>query len=85
MLNFRPHNVSMVGLGTFILWFGWLGFNGGSSFGANLRAVTANLRIDAPLWSTTLFAVYFGVVMWAGVVLRRPELLRVLGITGPRR
>lgn len=41
MLNFRPHNVSLVALGTMILWFGWLGFNGGSAFGANLRAVMA--------------------------------------------
>jgi hypothetical protein len=41
MLNFRPHNVSLVTLGTIILWFGWLGFNGGSAFGANLRAVMA--------------------------------------------
>lgn len=41
LLNFRPHNVSVVGLGTLLLWFGWLGFNGGSAFGANLRAVVA--------------------------------------------
>lgn len=41
MLNFRPHNVSMIVLGTVFLWFGWLGFNGGSAFGANLRAVMA--------------------------------------------
>ena len=41
MLNFRPHNVSFILLGTVLLWFGWLGFNGGSSFGANLRAVMA--------------------------------------------
>ena len=41
MLNFRPHNVSLVTLGTILLWFGWLGFNGGSAFGANLRAVMA--------------------------------------------
>jgi hypothetical protein len=44
-------------------------------------AVTANMRVEAPLFSATLFAVYFGVVMWVGIVLRRPELLKVAGIT----
>jgi hypothetical protein len=43
-------------------------------------AVTANMRIEAPLFSTTLFAVYFGVLMWVGMVLRRPELLKVAGL-----
>jgi len=56
LLNFRPHNVSMVGLGTFILWFGWLGFNGGSAFGANLRAVMA-------VWNSML-AASFGGIVW---------------------
>jgi DoxX-like family len=43
-------------------------------------AVTANMRIEAPLVSTVLFAVYLGVLMWVGMVLRRPELLRVAGL-----
>ncbi|RDB29040.1 Ammonium transporter MEP3 [Hypsizygus marmoreus] len=58
LLNFRPHNVSMVGLGTSLLWFGWLGFNGGSAFGANLRAVIA-------IWNTMLAAAFGGVVWCA--------------------
>ncbi|KAF8525200.1 ammonium transporter [Hysterangium stoloniferum] len=41
LLNFRPHNVSMVALATWMLWFGWIGFNGGSAFGANMRAIVA--------------------------------------------
>jgi hypothetical protein len=43
-------------------------------------AVTANLRIEEPLFSTVLFAVYLGVLMWIGLVLRRPELLKVAGL-----
>jgi hypothetical protein len=43
-------------------------------------AVTANMRIEAPLFSTTLSAVYVGVLMWVGLALRRPELLRVVGL-----
>lgn len=43
-------------------------------------AVTANMRVDAPLFSATLFAVYLGVLMWVGLVLRRPMLLNVAGL-----
>jgi hypothetical protein len=44
-------------------------------------AVTANMRIEAPLFSNVLFAVYLGVLMWVGMVLRRPELLKVSGLS----
>ena len=40
-LNFRPHNVTHIILGTVFLWVGWFGFNAGSALGANLRAVMA--------------------------------------------
>lgn len=43
-------------------------------------AVTANMRVEAPLFSHTLFAVYLGTLMWIGLLLRRPELLKVLGL-----
>ncbi len=36
-----PHNVPFVLLGTALLWFGWLGFNGGSALGANTSAALA--------------------------------------------
>ena len=45
-------------------------------------AVTANMRVEAPLFSSILFAVYLGVLMWVGMVLRRPELLKVAGLAG---
>lgn len=44
-------------------------------------AVTANMRIEAPLLTHTLFAAFFGVLIWVGLVLRRPELLKVFGLT----
>ncbi|KAI5307960.1 hypothetical protein KEM55_006940, partial [Ascosphaera atra] len=40
-LNYRPHNVTHVVIGTVFMWVGWFGFNGGSAFAANLRAVMA--------------------------------------------
>src|SRR6185369_1667241 len=36
-----PHNVPFALLGTGLLWFGWLGFNGGSSLQANGLAASA--------------------------------------------
>jgi hypothetical protein len=43
-------------------------------------AVTANMRVEAPLFSHTLFAVYLGVLMWAGLAMRRPQLVGIVGI-----
>ncbi|MFA5338158.1 MAG: ammonium transporter, partial [Candidatus Omnitrophota bacterium] len=36
-----PHNLPFVVLGTALLWFGWFGFNAGSSLGANGIAANA--------------------------------------------
>jgi hypothetical protein len=43
-------------------------------------AVTANMRVEAPLFTHILFAVYLGVLMWVGLAMRRPELLKVVGL-----
>ncbi|HXC50444.1 MAG TPA: ammonium transporter [Candidatus Limnocylindrales bacterium] len=37
----KPHNLTMTLVGTAILWFGWFGFNAGSSLGANAVGVGA--------------------------------------------
>jgi len=36
-----PHNMTLVMIGTGILWFGWFGFNAGSALGATGQAVQA--------------------------------------------
>ena len=41
--NFKPHNIPYVLLGTGLLWFGWFGFNAGSSLAADGIAVNAFL------------------------------------------
>lgn len=55
-LQYAPHSVAHVFLGTILLWFGWLGFNGGSTFAANLKAAMAI--------TTTNLAACFGGVTW---------------------
>lgn len=53
MINFRPHNVSMVTIGTMLLWFGWLGFNG-------LTCVTPSLKSVYAIMNSNLCAAFGG-------------------------
>jgi len=41
-------------------------------------AVAAHVRIGSPLFTHILFGVYVAMLMWAGLVLRRPALLGTL-------
>ena len=41
--RYPPTNLSFVYIGTALVWFGWMGFNGGSALSANLRAAQAVL------------------------------------------
>jgi hypothetical protein len=48
-------------------------------------AVATHLRVGDPLWSHTVFPVYVGVLIWAGLVLRRPSIAALLGLPAPGR
>jgi ammonium transporter, Amt family len=52
-----PHNVPFVLLGAGLLWFGWMGFNGGSALAADEFAALAAVN--------TLFAPAAALVMWS--------------------
>jgi hypothetical protein len=41
-------------------------------------AVSMQMRVGKPLFGYTLFPVYLGVLMWAGLCLREPRLLALL-------
>jgi hypothetical protein len=42
-------------------------------------AVCAHLRVESPLLSTTLFPVYVGIAVWAGLYLRNVDVRAILG------
>jgi hypothetical protein len=44
-------------------------------------AIAVNLRAGMPLFSNTLFGVYVGALMWGGLVLRRPKVGALLGLS----
>ncbi len=70
-INIIPgHNLSLATLGTFVLWFGWFGFNPGSSMSADPRiishvAVTTNTAAASAIMSATLLS-------W--LILGKPDL-----------
>ena len=45
-------------------------------------AVATHVRVGNPWLSHTLFPVYFGVLIWLGIWLRRPQLRSLLPAAG---
>lgn len=43
-------------------------------------AVATNLRLENPLFSNTLFPVYFGVLLWGSLLLRVPSIGEVFPV-----
>lgn len=55
----QPANIPFVLLGTGLLWFGWFGFNAGSSYGANELAVYAFATTNTAIASAGLTWIFF--------------------------
>ena len=53
------HNLNLVALGGFILWFGWFGFNGGSTASADVSIGLINLNTQLAAAAGALGAVFF--------------------------
>jgi len=59
---FLPHNVPMMLTGTALLWFGWLGFNGGSALAVNDTMVLA--LVNTVLAPMATLAVWLSLDLW---------------------
>ncbi|NNE73309.1 MAG: ammonium transporter [Acidimicrobiales bacterium] len=69
--SMAPHNMTLVILGTGILWFGWFGFNAGSALAANDQAVQALMN--------TFIAPAAGMLTWLIVEKLRDGHATALG------
>ncbi|KAG5362049.1 Ammonium transporter MEP2 [Yarrowia sp. C11] len=82
---FRPSSVAYIIVGTVMLWFGWLGFNGGSAGGANIRGVQAmvNTNLAASCGGLTWMVVdYFrhnG--KWTAIGICSGAIVGLVGVT----
>ena len=67
----EPANIPFVILGTGMLWFGWFGFNAGSSLGANTTAVLA--------FATTIIASAAAMMTWIFFDAMRGKKVSAMG------
>jgi Amt family ammonium transporter len=71
--NLSPFDLSLAVIGTGLLWVGWFGFNGGSAFAADSRAVMA---ITATHLAACAGALTWGALEWS--VQRKPSVLGMI-------
>lgn len=82
----KPHNMFLATLGTFILWFGWYGFNVGSTLGAGdvnalgLVAVNTTLAAAAAALSAMAF-MFVRTGKWDLSFILNGSLAGLVGIT----
>ena len=81
-----PHNLGLAALGTLILWFGWYGFNPGSSLGMGNPGLVALVTVNTTLASGAgtiagLFVQYFRSGKWQLSYCLNGALGGLVGIT----
>lgn len=50
----HPHNLTLMAIGTGLLWFGWFGFNGGSALASGKSSVAAFVNTNAAAAAATV-------------------------------
>lgn len=68
--SMQPHNATLTVLGAALLWFGWIGFNGGSALGMNPQAITAVVNTNT---AAAAAAIAWLSLSW--IVHRRPSVI----------
>ncbi|ABN66276.1 ammonia permease [Scheffersomyces stipitis CBS 6054] len=83
--KYKPHSVSSIVLGTVFLWFGWFGFNGGSTGNATIRSWYACVNTNLAAASgglTWMFVDWFRTGgKWSTVGLCLGAIAGLVGIT----
>jgi len=83
-----PHDLVMGVIGGFILWFGWYGFNPGSSLSAmdfgGIGRISANTTLAAcTAGLTAVFFIYFRTGKWDAAAITNGFLAGLVAITCP--
>jgi len=70
-VQMEPNNIPLTLLGAFLLWFGWFGFNGGSSLAANEIGVNAFVVTNV---AAAAAAVSWMIISW---LYRKPSAIGI--------
>ncbi|MBI2639069.1 ammonium transporter [Candidatus Peregrinibacteria bacterium] len=70
--KFPASNIPLVALGVLLLWFGWFGFNGGSTLGMSDPALTAKVVVNTNAAAATgaIGALFLGWILY-----KRPDAM----------
>ena len=84
----RGHNIPLAALGTFILWFGWFGFNPGSTLGATNADLIARIVVNTDFAATTgavaaIFLAWRATGKWDASMAFNGALGGLVAITAP--
>jgi ammonium transporter, Amt family len=81
------HSITLAALGTFILWFGWFGFNPGSTFSAHqlrITVVAVNTNMAAAAGGAiALLIVYLKTKKWDVGMMLNGILAGLVAVTAP--
>ncbi len=69
------HSIPLASLGVFILWFGWFGFNPGSTLGVGDGSLIARVAINTNL-AAAAGAISAMIVVWS--ITRKPDLSMIM-------